>query len=145
MDRYISLRYNSACFKSDTDKVALHLNALAIEQFLERINHTCKCSVSLLLVKLYVLVQKQKEIYAKLVILKLVILVNKVLNMDIFLTQTHRFASKGLYNPARAVWITFIMDGCMSMIDLKQKRPFTAIIKLGRARTFLYITPIVFV
>jgi len=28
---------------------------------------------------------------------KLVIIVNKVLNMDIFLTKTHRFAFEGLY------------------------------------------------
>jgi len=38
--------------------------------------------------------------------------VYKVINMDIFLTKLHRFASEGLINPPGAVWITFMMDGC---------------------------------
>jgi len=38
---------------------------------------------------------------------KLVIIVNKVLNMDIALTKTHRFAPEGFF------WIIFIMDVCI--------------------------------
>ncbi len=35
--------------------------------------------------------------------MKLEILVYKVLNMDIFLTKAHRFATGGLYSPPGAV------------------------------------------
>jgi len=42
---------------------------------------------------------------------ELVILLYTVLNMNIFLAQTHRFASDGLYYPLCAFWSSFIMDG----------------------------------
>jgi len=54
--------------------------------------------------------------------------------MDIFRTQTHRLISKGFFNLQSCV--EHFYHGWMH---------FTFIIKLGRARTFLNITPIVFV
>ncbi len=42
----------------------------------------------------------------------------KVLNIDVFLTQTHSFASEGLYYPPEAVWSTFY-DGLMHFLGLK--------------------------
>ncbi len=62
------------------------------------------------------------------------------LNMDIFLTQTHRFASEGLYSAPGAVWNTFY-DGWTHFIGLHNLNT----IKLRRARTFLNITLIAFV
>ncbi len=74
------------------------------------------------------------------------ITLSKVLNMDIFLTQTHRFTSEGIYLPPRAVWSTFfMMDGCTFFWASKSQPPFTAIIKLGRTSTIFYITLIVFI
>jgi len=42
--------------------------------------------------------------------------------MNIFLTQTHGFASEGLYKPCRAAWSSFIMDWCTFMDFIKHGR-----------------------
>ncbi len=71
-------------------------------------------------------------------------MVYKVLNMDVFLTQTHRFTfdtSKAFINPPEPCGAFFMMDRC-TLLDFKI---FIAIIKLRRARTFFNITMIVFV
>ncbi len=60
------------------------------------------------------------------------IMVYKVLNMDIFLTQMHQFIT-----PPEPCGLLFWSS--------KSRPPFTIIVKLGRARTFFYITPILFI
>ncbi len=65
--------------------------------------------------------------------------VNYILNMDIFLTKTHRFTTGGLYSPPELREALFIMDRCTLLNffwTVEKKHPPTAIIKLGRARTF---------
>jgi hypothetical protein len=73
---------------------------------------------------------------------KPVIIVCKVINMDIF---SHKTTSLHFRRPLLTHWshmdYTFMMDGCNF---LAFKISFTPIIKLGRARIFLNITPIVF-
>ncbi len=63
--------------------------------------------------------------------------------MTIILTQTHRFTSEGLYSPPGAMW-SYFYDGTLYFAS-KYQQPFTAIIKLGRARTIFNMTLIVFV
>jgi len=55
-------------------------------------------------------------------------------------------AKKGLYQPPGDVWITFMMDdGCTFFKGaLKSRVPLTPIIKLGRAKLFFNITPILY-
>jgi len=64
--------------------------------------------------------------------------------MDIFLTKPHCFASEG---PLLTPWICmdYFYDGWMHFLASKSGAPFTTIRKLGRARIFLNVTPIVFV
>lgn len=65
--------------------------------------------------------QRMKDVYISItrqVCFLLVLKVYKVVNMDIFLTQMHIFASEYLYYPPRAVWTSFIMDGC-NFLDFK--------------------------
>ncbi len=71
--------------------------------------------------------------------------VYNVLNMDIFLTKTHRFATGGLYSPPGAMWGTFYyVCACFIwlLLDCWTKTPPTPILTLGRARIIFYITPI---
>ncbi len=73
----------------------------------------------------------------------------KILNMDIGLTRTHRFATGGgLYSPPEPCETRFIMDAC-TLFDyfwtVEQKHPPTPILALGRARKFFKITLIGFV
>ncbi len=71
--------------------------------------------------------------------------VYNVLNMDIFLTKN---TTGGVYSPPEPCEACFIMDGC-TLFDffwtVEQKHPFTAIIKLGRARIIFNIALIGFV
>ncbi len=51
-----------------------------------------------------------------------------------FLTQMHQFASDTFIHPPEPCKAFY--DG-WTLLDFKSQHPFTAIIKLGRARTFL--------
>ncbi len=63
--------------------------------------------------------------------------------MEIFLTQTHHFRMPLLTPQSRVEHFLWWMDA--HFWDSKSRPLITAIVKLGRARTFFYITPIVFV
>ncbi len=72
-------------------------------------------------------------------------MVYKVLNITIFLTQMHHLTLEGLYYPPRSCAEHFLWWMDALFWASKSCPEFTAIIKLGRARTFFYITPIAFV
>ncbi len=72
-------------------------------------------------------------------------------NMDIFLTKTHRFATRGLYSPPRShvrhvlLWMRVLYLTNFGLLKEKKKHPPTTILTLGRARKMFYITQIGFV
>ncbi len=81
---------------------------------------------------------------------KLEIIIYKVLNMEIFLHKLIDLIKRPLLTPQSCVayffwWMDALYWTSNELEIYWSQQPFTAIIKLGRARTFLNITPIVFV
>ncbi len=70
-------------------------------------------------------------------------MVYKVLNMDLFLHKCIDSLQEAFINPTELCGVIFMMDGFF--LGFKSQHPFTAMIKLGRDRTFFNITPIVFI
>ncbi len=73
---------------------------------------------------LYAHSQFQRMEQHSLVNARMTVTIYRVLNMDIFLTQTHRFSSEGLYEPLEPCGVLFMMGG-YTFLASKYQPPFT--------------------